>query len=125
MAPRQKNAGTAAMGSIQMGAGASSGSSKGGLAQQVPKYSQFDFNALNIHTLRKYRQAFKLNVKARSSKEELVVAATRHYSSHMVDEVDTIARFLYTIHSIKGKFQPVPHLKRDRSLGLVATSVCG
>ncbi|KAJ2451110.1 hypothetical protein GGF42_004338, partial [Coemansia sp. RSA 2424] len=62
-----------------------------------------DFNALNIHVLRKYRQVFKLNVKARSSKDDLVMAATRHFSGHMVDEVDTIARFLYTVHSNKGK----------------------
>ncbi|KAJ2320230.1 hypothetical protein IWW52_001489, partial [Coemansia sp. RSA 2704] len=52
--------------------------------------------------LRRYRQAFKLNVKARSSKDDLVLAASRHFTSHMVDEVDTIARFLYTVHSNKG-----------------------
>ncbi|KAJ2681507.1 hypothetical protein GGH99_005170 [Coemansia sp. RSA 1285] len=62
---------------------------------------KFDFNSLNIHILRKYRQVFKLNVKARSSKDDLVVAAARHFSNHMVDEVDTIARFLYTVHSNK------------------------
>ncbi|KAJ1816308.1 hypothetical protein LPJ60_005371 [Coemansia sp. RSA 2675] len=66
-------------------------------AQQA-KYSQMDFNSLNIHVLRKYRQVFKLNVKARSSKDELVMAVNRHFSGHMVDEVDTIARFLYTVH---------------------------
>ncbi|KAJ2742475.1 hypothetical protein GGI20_004466 [Coemansia sp. BCRC 34301] len=72
------------------------------MARFVAKYSQLDFNALNIHVLRKYRQVFKLNVKARSSKDDLVMAATRHFSGHMVDEVDTIARFLYTVHSNKG-----------------------
>ncbi|KAJ2335227.1 hypothetical protein GGI00_001469 [Coemansia sp. RSA 2681] len=71
------------------------------LRHGVAKYSQLDFNALNIHVLRKYRQVFKLNVKARSSKDDLVMAATRHFSGHMVDEVDTIARFLYTVHSNK------------------------
>ncbi|ORX67231.1 hypothetical protein DL89DRAFT_324583 [Linderina pennispora] len=94
------------MSSSAIGSGTSNSSSKGGRTQQVAKYTPFDFNALNIHTLRKYRQAFKLNVKARSSKEELVVAATRHYSGHMVDEVDTIARFLYTVHSSKGTVSP-------------------
>ncbi|KAJ2446671.1 hypothetical protein IWW46_000772 [Coemansia sp. RSA 2440] len=62
-----------------------------------------DFNALNIQVLRRYRQAFKLNVKARSSKDDLVLAASRHFNNYMVDEVDTIARFLYTVHSNKGK----------------------
>ncbi|KAJ2648808.1 hypothetical protein IWW40_003608 [Coemansia sp. RSA 1250] len=84
MAPRQKH---------------SSGPQMGSQAAQ----GILDFNVLNIHVLRRYRQAFKLNVKARSSKEDLVVAASRHFSSHMVDEVDTIARFLYTVHSNKGK----------------------
>ncbi|KAJ2730423.1 hypothetical protein IW152_005262 [Coemansia sp. BCRC 34962] len=45
-----------------------------------------DFSSLNIHVLRKYRQVFKLNVKARSSKDELVMAVNRHFSGHMVDE---------------------------------------
>ncbi|KAJ2671416.1 hypothetical protein IWW42_003375 [Coemansia sp. RSA 1085] len=87
MAPRQKHSSGPQMGS------------------QVLNRQAFnlDFNVLNIHVLRRYRQAFKLNVKARSSKEDLVVAASRHFSSHMVDEVDTIARFLYTVHSNKGK----------------------
>ncbi|KAJ1840494.1 hypothetical protein H4S02_010878, partial [Coemansia sp. RSA 2611] len=62
-----------------------------------------DFGSLNIQVLRRYRQAFKLNVKARSSKDDLVLAASRHFTSHMVDEVDTIARFLYTVHSNKEK----------------------
>ncbi|KAJ1723257.1 hypothetical protein LPJ61_005841, partial [Coemansia biformis] len=62
-----------------------------------------DFNTLNIQVLRKYRQAFKLTVKARSSKDELVMAASHHYAEHTVDEVDTIARFLYTVHSNKEK----------------------
>ncbi|KAJ2756936.1 hypothetical protein GGI19_000458 [Coemansia pectinata] len=78
------------------------GSSSAVRAQQA-KYSQLDFNSLNIHVLRKYRQVFKLNVKARSSKDELVMAVNRHFSGHMVDEVDTIARFLYTVHSNKGR----------------------
>ncbi|KAJ2781516.1 hypothetical protein H4R18_002842 [Coemansia javaensis] len=62
-----------------------------------------DFSTLNIQVLRKYRQAFKLTVKARSSKDELVMAASHHYAEQMVDEVDTIARFLYTVHSSKGR----------------------
>ncbi|KAJ2081412.1 hypothetical protein H4R24_002347 [Coemansia sp. RSA 988] len=69
--------------------------------------AKLDFNALNIQALRKYRQAFKLNVKARSSKDELVLAASRHFNSHTVDEVDTIARFLYTVHSNKEKYPSV------------------
>ncbi|KAJ1740161.1 hypothetical protein LPJ79_004411 [Coemansia sp. RSA 1821] len=88
MAPRQKH---------------SSGPQMGSQAAQGIIRANLDFNVLNIHVLRRYRQAFKLNVKARSSKEDLVVAASRHFSSHMVDEVDTIARFLYTVHSNKGK----------------------
>lgn len=62
-----------------------------------------DFGSLNIHALRKYGQAFNLNLKSRSSKEELVMAASHHFSNQMVDEVDTIARFLYTVHSNRGK----------------------
>ncbi|KAJ1674277.1 hypothetical protein EV182_003610, partial [Spiromyces aspiralis] len=58
-----------------------------------------DFTTMNIQILRKYRQAFKLNVKARSSKEELVNAAASHFNCYKVDEVDTIARFLYTIRT--------------------------
>ncbi|KAJ2373023.1 hypothetical protein IW150_003824 [Coemansia sp. RSA 2607] len=99
MAPRQKP-------SIASTSGAShisqrNGSSGGG--GRVQKYSQLDFGTLNIHILRKYRQVFGLNIKARSSKDDLVVAATRHFTNHTVDEVDTIARFLYTVHSNKGK----------------------
>ncbi|KAJ2777611.1 hypothetical protein GGI15_004447 [Coemansia interrupta] len=99
MKPRQKP-------SIASTSGAShmlqrNGSSGGGGRAQ--KYTQLDFGALNIHVLRKYRQVFGLNIKARSSKDDLVVAATRHFSNHTVDEVDTIARFLYTVHSNKGR----------------------
>ncbi|KAJ1757701.1 hypothetical protein LPJ58_003162 [Coemansia sp. RSA 1591] len=49
-----------------------------------------DFNALNIQVLRRYRQAFKLNVKARSSKDDLVLAASRHFNNYMVDEVTSV-----------------------------------
>ncbi|KAJ1885756.1 hypothetical protein LPJ66_009969 [Kickxella alabastrina] len=82
----------------------SSSSKNSGRAQ---KYSQLDFNSLNIQVLRKYRQVFKLNIKARSSKDDLVVAASRHFTTHTVDEVDTIARFLYTVHSNKEGKRPI------------------
>ncbi|KAJ2496582.1 hypothetical protein IWW43_001750 [Coemansia sp. RSA 1935] len=94
MAPRQKHGSSAAGSGLQPG------------SQQV-KHTQLDFNALNIQVLRRYRQAFKLNVKARSSKDDLVLAASRHFNNYMVDEVDTIARFLYTVHSNKEKVTSV------------------
>ncbi|KAJ2726434.1 hypothetical protein GGI07_000572 [Coemansia sp. Benny D115] len=115
MAPRQKHSaapsnataqassssGTNGTSNRQTAGSSGIGSSKAN--GRVQKQSQLDFNSLNIQVLRKYRQVFKLNIKARSSKDDLVLAATRHYSGHAVDEVDTIARFLYTVHSNKGK----------------------
>ncbi|KAJ1966209.1 hypothetical protein GGI12_000231 [Dipsacomyces acuminosporus] len=112
MAPRQKS--STSNGSTGTGMPIHSGRQSGAMTANTgttpksssrtsAKYTQLDFNTLNIQILRKYRQVFKLNVKARSSKEELVGAAARHFSSHIVDEVDTIARFLYTVHSNKSK----------------------
>ncbi|KAJ1880905.1 hypothetical protein LPJ57_001955 [Coemansia sp. RSA 486] len=110
MAPRQKHAsavaGTANGATQSSGRQGSSAATAAGSTQRTirgQKYTQLDFNSLNIQVLRKYRQVFKLNIKARSSKDDLVVAATRHFTNHAVDEVDTIARFLYTVHSNKGK----------------------
>ncbi|PIA13688.1 hypothetical protein COEREDRAFT_83288 [Coemansia reversa NRRL 1564] len=97
MAPRQKHGTSVVAGSV----------SHSGNNSNQARHTQLDFNALNIQALRKYRQAFKLNVKARSSKDELVLAASRHFNSHTVDEVDTIARFLYTVHSNKEKYPSV------------------
>ncbi|KAJ1808757.1 hypothetical protein LPJ56_006071 [Coemansia sp. RSA 2599] len=113
MAPRQKHTsavagstnGVAQPSSRQGSSTAPAGSTPRNIRTQ--KYTQLDFNSLNIQVLRKYRQVFKLNIKARSSKDDLVVAATRHFSNHTVDEVDTIARFLYTVHSNKGKHRPL------------------
>ncbi|OMH83107.1 hypothetical protein AX774_g3387 [Zancudomyces culisetae] len=66
------------------------------------KSAQIDFNSFSMPILRKYRQVFKLNVKARSSKDDLATAASKHHSQYAIDEVDTIARFVYTVKS-KGK----------------------
>ncbi|KAI9502309.1 hypothetical protein GGI25_006129 [Coemansia spiralis] len=111
MAPRQRttnnSSSTAANGSSHQ-SGQTTMSGAIASTQQTPKgprtqakHSQFDFNSMSVQMLRKYRQTFKLSVKARSSKEDLVMAITRHFSNYMVDEVDTIARFLYTVHSNK------------------------
>ncbi|PVU93942.1 hypothetical protein BB561_002919 [Smittium simulii] len=53
--------------------------------------TKLDFNGFSMNLLRKYRQVYKLNIKARSSKEELVSAAAEHHSQLLIDEVDTIA----------------------------------
>ncbi|KAJ1982088.1 hypothetical protein H4R33_005104 [Dimargaris cristalligena] len=39
---------------------------------------KLDFNTMNIHTLRKYRQVHRLNTKNRASKEELVSVVSNH-----------------------------------------------
>ncbi|PVV01066.1 hypothetical protein BB560_004534, partial [Smittium megazygosporum] len=59
------------------------------------KSPKLDFNSFSMNLLRKYRQVYKLDIKARSSKEELVSAASEHHAHLMLDEIDTIARFIY------------------------------
>jgi hypothetical protein len=68
----------------------------------ILEYSQLDFNTLDISVLRRYKRIHKLKVKDYATKEELVTAVTRHYTSQPVKEIDVIAAFLYTVHN-KGK----------------------
>ncbi|KAJ1896553.1 hypothetical protein LPJ66_003928, partial [Kickxella alabastrina] len=94
MAPRQKpSSSIAAPASVSTSNATQHNMVSSKNSGRAQKYSQLDFNSLNIQVLRKYRQVFKLNIKARSSKDDLVVAASRHFTTHTVDEVDTIARF--------------------------------
>ncbi|KAJ1922278.1 hypothetical protein H4219_000140 [Mycoemilia scoparia] len=111
MAPRSKAVSSQANNNGRGGQGSPAQAfktSRNGTQAGPSSGSQVDFNTLNIQVLRKYRQVFKLNVKARSSKDELVGAVTHHFNGHVVDEVDTIARFLYSIRT-KGKLLPLYH----------------
>ncbi|RGB43682.1 Sin3 binding region of histone deacetylase complex subunit SAP30-domain-containing protein [Rhizophagus diaphanus] len=58
-----------------------------------------DFNTLDISVLRRYKRIHKLKVKDYATKEELVTAVSRHYTSQSVKEVDVIAAFVYTVHN--------------------------
>ncbi|OLY80406.1 Histone deacetylase complex subunit SAP30 [Smittium mucronatum] len=60
---------------------------------------KLDFHSFGMPLLRKYKQVYKLNVKARASKDDLVLAVNSHHDQLPVDEVDTIARFLFNIRN--------------------------
>jgi len=61
-----------------------------------------DFNTLDISVLRRYKRIHRLKVKDYATKEDLVTAVSKHYSSQPVKEADVIAAFVYTVHN-KGK----------------------
>ncbi len=52
-----------------------------------------DFSILDIATLKRYKNHFKLRIKHNSSKAELVQAISKHFHSLQIDTQDTITMF--------------------------------
>ncbi|KAI9487321.1 MAG: Sin3 binding region of histone deacetylase complex subunit SAP30-domain-containing protein [Benjaminiella poitrasii] len=62
------------------------------------EFQTIDFNSMDISILRKYARVHKIKTKAKTSKEELAAAVSRHFANQTVKELDTITCFLYTAH---------------------------
>ncbi|ORX97420.1 hypothetical protein K493DRAFT_350076 [Basidiobolus meristosporus CBS 931.73] len=65
-------------------------------AEAQPK---LDFEGFNMNILRKYRRVFKVNVKSRSNRAELVAAVSKHFASQTLNEHEAISLFLYSVHN--------------------------
>ncbi|PWA00540.1 hypothetical protein BB558_003403, partial [Smittium angustum] len=90
------------------------------------KSIKIDFSNFSMPLLRKYRQVYKLNIKARSSKEELAVAVNEHNAQLELDEVETIARFLLDINTkvhMDSRYKKMKLGYKKRSLGISSRMV--
>ncbi|RKP23876.1 hypothetical protein SYNPS1DRAFT_24041 [Syncephalis pseudoplumigaleata] len=96
-------AGMAADAMVNGGYGASTGG--GGMGgKQDPKShanARLDFSTLPAPTLRRYQRVHKLHYgKVRGGhREDLASAVARHFNNQMVNEVESIAWFIYAVRS--------------------------
>ncbi|KAK9761330.1 hypothetical protein K7432_013840 [Basidiobolus ranarum] len=74
---------------------------------QSDAHPKLNFDTLNMNILRKYRRVFKVNVKSRSNRPELVAAVSKHFASQTLNEHETISLFLYSVHN-KDKILKLP-----------------
>lgn len=58
------------------------------------KSSHANISKLNINSLRRYRNVYKLNIASDCSKDELVTAVSRHFQKITVNETEVISNFL-------------------------------
>ncbi|KAJ1921269.1 hypothetical protein IWQ60_006816 [Tieghemiomyces parasiticus] len=77
-----------------------------------PSAAKVDFSTMSNQSLRRYRQVHKLNVKTRPTKDELVTSIAKHFAARPVDEVDTIARFLFLTRTRDRVLKPPSRLYR-------------
>ncbi|KAK9766947.1 hypothetical protein K7432_003577 [Basidiobolus ranarum] len=74
---------------------------------QTDAQPKLDFDGFNMNILRKYRRVFKVNVKSRSNRAELVAAVSEHFATQTLNEHETISLFLYSVHN-KDKVLKLP-----------------
>ncbi|RUP44812.1 hypothetical protein BC936DRAFT_148986 [Jimgerdemannia flammicorona] len=63
---------------------------------------------MDVLTLRKYKRINKISkIKAKQTREELVSAVTRHFSTIPVKEIEVVTTFLYSVQNKGTRFAPL------------------
>ncbi|KAJ3299495.1 hypothetical protein HK104_008684 [Borealophlyctis nickersoniae] len=66
-----------------------------------------DFSTVEDRVLRRYKRAFKLRGK-KESRDELVSAVTKHFTSQEVVEKDVITYFIYSLRNLDNVYKLPP-----------------
>ncbi|KAJ3023312.1 Phosphatidylinositol (PI) 3-kinase [Thoreauomyces humboldtii] len=83
--------------------------------------SQVDFSTMDDKILKRYKRTFKLRAKSsrereRETRDDLVSTVTKHFSSHEVNEKDTITFFIYALRNQETTVQTLAAAYRLRLL---------